>query len=58
MIARPPGLSKQATGRTVDTLEQRGFAARSRRTVDRRAQGVSMTDRPPKIMLASLSSAR
>jgi DNA-binding MarR family transcriptional regulator len=43
-IARTLGLSKQAIGKTVSSLERRGFVARSSNDADLRAQIVSMTD--------------
>lgn len=43
-IARALGQSKQAIGKTVSSLERRGYVVRSRSDFDLRAQIVSITD--------------
>lgn len=43
-IAQALGVSKQAIGKTVGSLERRGYVVRTRSHADGRAQVVSMTD--------------
>lgn len=44
-IARMLSLSKQAIGKTINALEERGYVTRSRNTSDQRAQDVTLTEK-------------
>jgi DNA-binding MarR family transcriptional regulator len=56
-IARTLGVSKQAVGKTIASLEQRGFVARHPSATDQRAQVVSLTTAGRKLIRRSLRVA-
>lgn len=57
-IAGMLGVSKQAIGKTVAALEQRGYVARTPLDTDLRAQVVTMTDRGRQLVLRSVQAAK
>jgi len=57
-IAHELGVSKQAIGKTVGSLERRGYVERRRSEEDHRAQMVSMTDEGRRLVARSVRVAR
>lgn len=57
-IARMLSLSKQAVGKTINSLENRGYVARSRSAIDQRAQDVTLTEKGVDLVEHSIHVAK
>lgn len=57
-IARMVSLTKQAVGKTINALEERGYVARSRSTSDHRAQVVTLTEKGEALVDHSIRVAK
>lgn len=57
-IARMLSLTKQAVGKTINSLEHRGYVARSRSASDQRAQDVTLTEKGTALVGHSIRVAK
>lgn len=57
-IARMVSLTKQAVGKTITALEERGYVARTRSTSDQRAQVVTLTEKGVALVEHSIHVAK
>lgn len=57
-IARKLGVSKQAIGKTVNSLEERGFIVRKESESDRRKHILVMTNKGQKLVTKSIQAAK
>lgn len=57
-LSRRLGVSKQAIGKTVGSLEQRGFIQRLESTTDKRKHVLEMTDKGSRLIVKSIEAAK
>jgi DNA-binding MarR family transcriptional regulator len=57
-LSRKLGISKQAIGKTVSSLEERGFIERRENEMDKRKQVLAMTEKGTKLIAKSIVVAK